>query len=174
MTTIAAPTKVFADRIGRIEVSATMAVAAEAAKLRAQGANLVDFGAGEPHFATPRHIKDAAIAAIEANFTRYTVVPGIPDVRKAIVDRHACDFGSDYTIDEEVFTTGGKLALFNTIQVLVDHGDEVILPVPYWVSFKDIIQYAGGKVVLVESKEEENFRITARMIEAAITSKTKA
>jgi aspartate aminotransferase len=78
----------------------------------------VDFGAGEPHFATPRHIKDAAIAAIEANFTRYTVVPGIPDVRKAIVERHACDFGSDYTIDEAVFTAGGKLALFNTIQVL--------------------------------------------------------
>ena len=94
--TVTAPAKVFADRIGRIEVSATMAVAAEAAKLRAQGANLVDFGAGEPHFPTPRHIKDAAIAAIEANFTRYTVVPGIPDVRKAIVERHACDFGSDY------------------------------------------------------------------------------
>ncbi len=91
-TTVAAPSKIFADRIGRIEVSATMAVAAEAAKLRAQGVNLVDFGAGEPHFPTPRHIKDAAIAAIEANFTRYTVVPGIPDVRKAIVDRHACDF----------------------------------------------------------------------------------
>ena len=106
--TVTAPTKIFADRIGRIEVSATMAVAAEAAKLRAQGANLVDFGAGEPHFATPRHIKDAAIAAIEANFTRYTVVPGIPDVRKAIVDRHACDFGSDYTIDEAVFTSGGN------------------------------------------------------------------
>ena len=85
--TVTAPAKVFADRIGRIEVSATMAVAAEAAKLRAQGANLVDFGAGEPHFPTPRHIKDAAIAAIDANFTRYTVVPGIPDVRKAIVDR---------------------------------------------------------------------------------------
>ena len=126
--TVAAPAKVFADRIGRIEVSATMAVAAEAAKLRAQGANLVDFGAGEPHFATPRHIKDAAIAAIEANFTRYTVVPGIPDVRKAIVERHATDFGSDYALDEAIFTTGGKLALFNTIQVLVDHGDEVILP----------------------------------------------
>ena len=91
-----------------------------------------------------------------------------------MVDRHACDFGSNYTPDECVFTTGGKLALFNAIQVLVDHGDEVILPVPYWVSFKDIIQYAGGKVVLVESKEEENFRITAKMIEAAITPKTKA
>jgi len=172
--TVAAPAKVFADRIGRIEVSATMAVAAEAAKLRGQGVNLVDFGAGEPHFATPRHIKDAAIAAIEANFTRYTVVPGIPDVRKAIVERHAADFGSEYTADEAVFTTGGKLALFNTIQVLVDHGDEVILPVPYWVSFKDIIQYAGGKVIFLETNEAENFRITADAIEKAITPRTKA
>jgi aspartate aminotransferase len=172
--TVVAPAKVFADRIGRIEVSATMAVAAEAAKLRAQGANLVDFGAGEPHFPTPRHIKDAAIVAIEANFTRYTVVPGIPDVRKAIVERHACDFGSDYSIDEAIFTTGGKHALFNTLQILVDHGDEVILPVPYWVSFKDIIQYAGGKVVYLETSEAENFRITADAIEAAITPRTKA
>jgi aspartate aminotransferase len=174
MTTVAAPSKVFADRIGRIEVSATMAVAAEAAKLRAQGANLVDFGAGEPHFATPRHIKDAAIAAIEANFTRYTVVPGIPDVRKAIVDRHAADFGSDYSIDEAIFTTGEKHALFNAVQILVDHGDEVILPVPYWVSFKDIIQYAGGKVVYLQTSEAENFRITADAIEQAITPRTKA
>jgi aspartate aminotransferase len=174
MTTVAAPAKIFADRIGRIEVSATMAVAAEAAKLRAQGAKLVDFGAGEPHFPTPQHIKDAAIAAIDANFTRYTVVPGIPDVRKAIVERHAKDFSSDYSIDEAIFTTGGKLALFNTIQILVDHGDEVILPVPYWVSFKDIIQYAGGKVVFLETSEAENFRITADAIEKAITPRTKA
>jgi len=151
-----------------------MAVAAEAAKLRAQGAHLIDFGAGEPHFPTPRHIKDAAIAAIDANFTRYTVVPGIPDVRKAIVDRHATDFGSNYTVDEAIFTTGGKLALFNTLQVLVDHGDEVILPVPYWVSFKDIIQYAGGKVVYLETSEAESFRITADAIEKAVTPRTKA
>ena len=173
--TASSPSKtIFADRIGRIEVSATMAVAAEAAKLRAGGANLVDFGAGEPHFSTPRHIKDAAIAAIDANFTRYTVVPGIPDVRKAIVDRHVADFGSDYAIDEAIFTTGGKHALFNAIQILVDHGDEVILPVPYWVSFKDIIQYAGGKVVFLETSEAESFRITADAIEKAITPKTKA
>jgi len=172
--TTATATKIFADRIGRIEVSATMAITAAALKLKSEGVSLSDFGAGEPHFPTPRHIKDAAIEAIEKNFTRYTNVAGIPEVRKAVVDRHACDFGSNYTPDECVFTTGGKLALFNAIQVLVDHGDEVILPVPYWVSFKDIIQYAGGKVVLVESKEEENFRITAKMIEAAITPKTKA
>jgi len=151
-----------------------MAVTAEAAKLRAQGAKLVDFGAGEPHFATPRHIKDAAIEAIEANFTRYTTVAGIPEVRQAIVERHATDFGSDYSPEEAVFTTGGKLALFNAIQVLVDHGDEVILPVPYWVSFKDIIQYAGGKVVYLETSEAENFRITADGIEQAITPRTKA
>ncbi len=166
--------KLFADRINRIEVSATMAITAAALKLKAEGISLSDFGAGEPHFATPRHIKDAAIEAIEQNFTRYTAVAGIPEVRRAIVDRHACDFGSNYTPEECVFTTGGKLALFNAIQVLVDHGDEVILPVPYWVSFKDIIQYAGGVVVPVQSREDENFRITAGMIEAAITPKTKA
>jgi aspartate aminotransferase len=172
MTTTA--TALFSDRIGRIEISATMAVTAEAAKLRAQGAKLVDFGAGEPHFATPQHIKDAAIAAIQGNFTRYTVVSGIPELRQAIVERHAADFGSAYTPDEAIFTTGGKLALFNAIQVLVDHGDEVILPAPYWVSFKDIVQYAGGKVVYLETSEAENFRVTADAIEAAITPKTKA
>src|ERR1700710_1540589 len=166
--------KVLSDRINRIEVSATMAITAEALKMKAQGIDLADFGAGEPHFATPQHIKDAAIEAIQKNFTKYPAVPGVPEVRKAIVDRHAADFGSNYTVEECVFTTGGKLALFNAIQVLVDHGDEVILPVPYWVSFKDIIQYAGGKVVYVESDERENFRITAKMIEAAITDRTKA
>jgi aspartate aminotransferase len=90
------------------------------------------------------------------------------------VDRHAADFDSDYAVDEAIFTTGGKLALFNTIQVLIDHGDEVILPVPYWVSFKDIIQYAGGKVIFLETSEAENFRITADAIEKAITPNTKA
>ena len=167
-------TKVLTDRINRIEVSATMAITAEALKMEAAGIRLSNFGAGEPHFATPRHIKDAAIDAIEKNFSKYTNVAGVPAVRKAVVERHATDFGSNYAVDECVFTTGGKLALFNAIQVLVDHGDEVILPVPYWVSFKDIIQYAGGKVVLVESDEREDFRITAKMIEAAITPKTKA
>jgi aspartate aminotransferase len=166
--------KVLTDRINRIEVSATMAITAEALKMKAQGIALSDFGAGEPHFATPRHIKDAAIDAIEKNFSRYTAVAGIPEVRKAVVERHAADFGSNYTPEECVFTTGGKLALFNAVQVLIDHGDEVILPVPYWVSFKDIIQYAGGVPVYVESDEAENFRVTAKMIEAAITPKTKA
>jgi aspartate aminotransferase len=172
MTTTAAD--VFSERIGRIEISATMAVTAEAAKLRAQGAKLVDFGAGEPHFATPQHIKDAAIAAIQGNFTKYTVVSGIPELRQAIVERHAADFGSSYTPDEAIFSTGGKLAIFNAIQVLVDHGDEVIVPVPYWVSYKDIVQYAGATCVFVEAPEAEGFRVTAEAIERAITPKTKA
>src|SRR6266849_7839948 len=166
-------TKQFTDRVNRIEISATMAVVAEAAKLKAAGADLVEFGAGEPHFPTPQHIKDAAIAAIQQNFTRYTPVAGIPELRAAIVKRHATAFGSNYKPEEAIASTGGKLALFNAIQVLVDHGDEVILPVPYWVSFKDIIEYAGGKVVLVEGKEEENFRITSEMIERHITPRTR-
>jgi aspartate aminotransferase len=172
MTTTA--TKVLTDRINRIEVSATMAITAEALKMQAAGIDLANFGAGEPHFSTPAHIKRAAIEAIEQDFSKYTAVAGVPQVRKAVVERHAADFGSNYTVEECVFTTGGKLALFNAIQVLVDHGDEVILPVPYWVSFKDIIQYAGGVPVYVEGREEEDFRITAQMIEAAITPRTKA
>src|SRR6195952_4667720 len=167
-------TKTFSERIGRIEVSATMAITAEALRLKATGVDLADFGAGEPHFATPAHIKRAAIEAIEKGYTRYTAVAGIPEVRRAIVDRHAADFGTAYAVDECVFTTGGKLALFNAIEVLIDHGDEVILPVPYWVSYKDIIQYAGGKVVYIETDESENFRVTAEAIEGAITPRTRA
>ncbi len=174
MSTTAIAQKLFTDRINRIEVSATMAVTAEAGRLKAEGINLVDFGAGEPHFSTPQHIKDAAIQAIEQNHTRYTAVPGTPDVRKAIVARHAEDFGTDYAPDEAVFTTGGKLAIFNLVQVLIEHGDEVIVPLPYWVSYKDIVQYAGGVPVFLETSESENFRITAEAIEALITPRTKA
>jgi aspartate aminotransferase len=166
--------KLFSDRVNRIEVSATMAVVAEAAKLKATGADLVEFGAGEPHFSTPQHIKDAAIAAIQQDFTRYTPVSGIPELRAAIVKRHAADFGSAYKPEEAIASTGGKLALFNAIQVLVDHGDEVILPVPYWVSFKDIIEYAGGKCVYGETSEAEGFRLTAEIIERKITARTRA
>jgi aspartate aminotransferase len=164
----------FSARVNRIEVSATIAMTAEAAKLRAKGIDLCDMGMGEPHFNTPRHIKDAGIAAIEQNFTKYTAVGGIPELRKAIVKRHATDFGSNYTAEEAVAATGGKQALFNAIQVLVDHGDEVIIPVPYWVSFKDIVEYAGGKCVYVEADEKQDFRLTAEMIERAITSRTRA
>lgn len=166
--------KQFSDRVNRIEISATMAVVAEAAKLKAGGAELVEFGAGEPHFATPQHIKDAAIAAIQQNFTKYTPVAGIPELRSAIVKRHAADFGSAYKPEEAIVSTGGKLALFNAIQVLVDHGDEVILPVPYWVSFKDIIEYAGGRCVYVETDEADGFQLTAEMIERRVSSRTRA
>ncbi len=166
--------KVLTDRINRIEVSATMAITAEALKMQAAGIDLANFGAGEPHFSTPQHIKDAAIDAITKNFSRYTNVAGIPEVRKAVVERHAADFGTNYTVEECVFTAGGKLAIFNAIEVLVEHGDEVIVPVPFWVSYKDIIEFAGGKPVFVESSEAENFRVTAKMIEAAITDRTKA
>jgi len=170
----ATATKVLTDRINRIEVSATMAITAEALKLKAQGIDLADFGAGEPHFSTPQHIKDAAIQAIQQNVTRYTAVAGTPEVRKAIVDRHAADFGTNYAADECVFTAGGKLAIFNAVEVLVEHGDEVIVPVPFWVSYKDIIEFAGGTPVFLETDEADNFRVTVETVEAAITEKTKA
>ena len=142
------------ERINRIEPSATMAVVAEADKLRQAGVDVVDLSVGEPHFSTPQHIKDAAIAAINNNFTRYTAVGGTAELKDAITNRHAQDFGSAYKRDEAMASVGGKHVLFNAIQVLVDHRDEVILPVPYWVSFKDIIRYAGGNCVLLESDEE--------------------
>jgi aspartate aminotransferase len=171
--TEATPALKLTERINRIEPSATMAVVAEADKLRQQGIDVVDFGAGEPHFSTPQHVKDAAIAAIQNNFSKYTAVAGTAELRDAIVRRHAADFQSDYRREETMASVGGKHALFNAIQVLVDHGDEVILPVPYWVSFKDIIQYAGGKVVYLPTDEAENFRVTADAIEKAITPRTK-
>ena len=172
--TVAAPARVLTDRINRIEVSATMAITAEALKMKSQGIDLADFGAGEPHFSTPQHIKNAAIDAIQKNFTRYTAVAGVPEVRKAIIERHAADFGTNYTVEECVFSAGGKLSIFNAAEVLIDHGDEVIIPTPYWVSYKDIVQFVGGKPVFVETSEAENFRVTAKMIEAAVTERTKA
>ena len=171
--TEATPAVKLTDRINRIEPSATMAVVAEADKLRQQGIDVVDFGAGEPHFSTPQHIKDAGIAAIEGNFTRYTAVGGTVELRDAIVHRHAVDFDSDYRREESIASVGGKHALFNAIQILVDHGDEVILPAPYWVSFKDIVRYAGGNCVLLESDEAQGFRVTAEMIERLMTPRTK-
>lgn len=171
--TEAIPAVKLTDRINRIEPSATLAVVAEADKLRQQGIDVVDFGAGEPHFSTPQHIKDAAILAIQNNFTKYTPVGGTAELRDAIVHRHAVDFDSDYRREEVIASTGGKHALFNAIQVLVDHGDDVILPVPYWVSFKDIVRYAGGNCILLETDEGQGFRLTAEMIERVITPRTK-
>lgn len=162
-----------AERINRIEPSATMAAVAEADKLRQQGIDVVDATAGEPHFSTPEHIKEAAIAAIRGNFSRYTPVGGTTELKDAISKRHAADFGSAYKREETCASVGGKHALFNAISVLVDHGDEVILPVPYWVSFKDMVNYAGGKCVLLISDESQDFRVTAQMVARLVTSKTK-
>jgi aspartate aminotransferase len=171
--TEAVPALKLTERINRIEPSATMAVVAEADKLRQSGVDVVDLSVGEPHFSTPQHIKDAAIAAINSNFTRYTAVGGTVELKDAIVYRHAQDFGSAYKREEAMASVGGKHVLFNAMQVLVDHGDEVILPVPYWVSFKDIVRYAGGNCVLLESDEEQGFRVTAKMIERLVTPRTK-
>jgi aspartate aminotransferase len=162
------------ERINRIEVSATLAVANEADRMRKEGADLVDFGAGEPHFDTPQHIKDAAIAAIQANFTKYTPVAGVVELRDAIAKRHATDFGSAYKREEVAAATGGKQALFNSIQVLVQHGDEVIIPTPAWVSFKDIVGYAGGKSVFVPTDEANGFALSQELVERAITPSTRA
>jgi aspartate aminotransferase len=163
----------FTARIGRIEISATMAINNEATAMRAQGVDLVDFGAGEPHFTTPEHIKQAAIEAIQQNFTKYTAVAGIRELREAIAARHQQDFGSNYSFDECIVTTGGKSALFNTFQVLIDHGDEVIVPVPYWVSFKDMVEYCGGKCNFLQTRADDGFRLTAAMVEKAITPRTR-
>ena len=171
--TEATPALKLSERINRIKPSATMAVVAEADKLRQQGVDVVDFGAGEPHFSTPQHIKDAAISAIQSNFSKYTAVGGTAELRDAIVHRHAVDFDSDYRREETMASVGGKHALFNAIQVLVDHGDEVILPVPYWVSFNDIVRYAGGNCVLLETDEADGFRITAEMVARLVTPRTK-
>jgi aspartate aminotransferase len=171
--TEAAPAVKLTERINRIQPSATMAVVAEADKLRQLGVDVVDLSVGEPHFSTPQHIKDAAIAAIQANFTKYTAAAGTAELRDAIVRRHTEDFGSGYRREEAVASVGGKHVLFNAIQVLVDHGDEVILPVPYWVSFKDIVNYAGGNCVFLETDEAQGFRVTAEAIERLVTPRTK-
>src|SRR5258708_18124639 len=157
MTTATSEALKLTERINRIQPSATMAVVAEADKLRGKGIDVVDSGAGEPHFPTPQHIKDAAIAAIQGNFTKYTAVAGTPELRDAIVYRHATDFDSDYRREEVIASVGGKNAVFNAIQVLVGHGDEVILPVPSWVSFKDIFPYARGHNVLLTSHHTHCF-----------------
>ena len=137
----------FSERISRISVSSTAAVLQKAEKLRATGAMLVDFGAGEPDFPTPDHIKQAAVRALEENFTKYTPTGGTRELKDALVSRHARDFGSSYSVEECLVTVGGKQAIFQAIVATINSGDEVILPVPYWVSFLDIIHYAGGKAV---------------------------
>lgn len=150
-----------------------MKVAAEADILKREGVDLVDFGAGEPDFPTPDNIKQAAVDAIHGNFTKYTPVGGTQDLKQAICERHHADYGSNFQPSECVVTVGGKHAVFNLVQVLINPGDEVIIPVPYWVTYQDVVRYAGAKCVFVETDEQSGFLLTAAMVEKAITPKTR-
>jgi aspartate aminotransferase len=161
------------ESISRISVSPTAAVVMKADKLKSSGVNLVDFGAGEPDFPTPENIKRAAIEALEKNFTKYTATGGIRELKAAIVERHASDFGSNYTPQECLVTVGGKQAIFEAVAATINPGDEVLLPVPYWVSFIDIIHYAGGKAVLVGTEQETNFALTTAEAAKRVTPKTR-
>ena len=161
------------ERLSTISVSSTMKVAAEADRLRREGVDVVDFGAGEPDFPTPDNIKKAAIDAIHGNFTKYTPAGGTQELKQAICDRHKLDYGTNYSAAECVITVGGKHAIFGYMQVLINPGDEVIVPVPYWVTYKDVVNYAGGKCVFVETDEDSGFNLTAEMIAKHITPKTK-
>jgi len=162
-----------AERISTISVSSTMAVSAEADRLRRAGKDVVDFGAGEPDFPTPENVKRAAFDAIHANFTKYTNTGGIDELKQAVIDRHKSDYGTSYSIKECLITVGGKHAIFNLMQALIDPGDEVIIPVPYWVTYKDVVNYAGAKCVFVETDEDDGFKLRASMIERAVTPNTK-
>jgi len=163
----------FSERISRISVSPTAAVLQKADKMRANGVKLVDFGAGEPDFPTPDHIKRAAVHALEENFTKYTPTGGTRELKEAVVNRHAKDFGSTYAPEECLITVGGKQAIFEAVVSTINKGDEVILPVPYWVSFLDIINYAGGNAVFLETDEAENFAVRADAVEKLITPRTR-
>ena len=161
------------NRINRIQVSPTSVVINAAEQMKAKGIDIADFGPGEPDFPTPDHIKKAAIRAIEENRTKYTPTGGIMPLREAIVSWHKRELGSDYTAKECVVNVGGKHSIFNAVCVLIQNGDEVILPAPYWVSYPDIIKYAGGTPVIVPTRAEDGFAAKAAEIEKAITPKTK-
>ncbi len=163
----------FSQRVSRISISSTAAVFAAAAQLKAQGVDVVDLSAGEPDFPTPANVKRAALEAIQNDFTRYTPTDGIPELKEAIVRRHAQDFQSDYSTEEVLVTVGGKHAIFNAISALIQPGDEVVIPTPYWVTFKEAAYYAGAACTFVPTAEPENFRLTARQIEAAVSPKTR-
>ena len=162
-----------AARISRISVSKTMAVMEAAIKLREQGIDVVDFGPGEPDFPTPENIKTAAVRAINANFTKYTAIGGIKELKKAIVEKHAREFGSNYDISECVVNFGGKHALFNIFCAVVDEGEDVIIPTPYWVTFADIARFVNSNPIFLPTKESDGFRLTADILERALTPRTR-
>ena len=162
-----------AERVSLISMSATMKVSADAARLKREGIDVVGFGAGEPDFPTPEHIKLAGVKAIEDNFTKYTQTGGIPELKEAICARHADDYGTSYKPSECMVNVGGKHTIFNYTQVILNPGDEVIIPVPYWVTYKDVVNYTGAKCVFVDTDEDSGFTFTAEMIERHMTPKTK-
>ncbi len=168
------PTMAFlSTALGRIQPSPTIAVSNRAAELKADGKDVIGLGAGEPDFDTPDHIKEAAIAAIRAGDTKYTIVDGTKALKQAIVAKFKRENGLDYTTDQVTVNSGGKQTIFNAILATVDPGDEVLIPTPYWVSYPDIVQLAGGTPVFVPASIDTGFRITPEALDRAITPKTK-
>ena len=160
-------------RVQAIKPSPTLAVTARAAKLKAEGKDIIGLGAGEPDFDTPQHIKDAAIAAINAGFTKYTAVGGTPSLKTAIIAKFKRDNGFDYTAKQILVSCGGKQSFFNLALAVINPGDEVIIPAPYWVSYPDIVIIAEGKPVIVQAGIEQGFKLTPAQLKAAITPKTR-
>lgn len=160
-------------RVQAIKPSPTLAVTARASKLKAEGKDIIGLGAGEPDFDTPQHIKDAAIAAINNGFTKYTAVGGTPSLKQAIVAKFKRDNGLDYTAKQILVSCGGKQSFFNLALAIINPGDEVIIPAPYWVSYPDIALIAEGKPIIVQAGIEQDFKMSAAQLAAALTTKTK-
>jgi len=160
-------------RVQSIKPSPTLAVSARAAKLKAEGRDIIGLGVGEPDFDTPGHIKDAAIAAINAGFTKYTAVGGTPGLKQAVIGKFKRDNGLDYAAKEILVSCGGKQSFYNLAQAVINPGDEVIIPAPYWVSYPDMVLLADGVPVIIEAGIEQGFRITPAQLEAAITPNTR-
>lgn len=165
--------KTLSDRVRSIKPSPTLAVTARAAAMKAAGKDIVGLGAGEPDFDTPEHIKQAAIKAIQDGFTKYTAVGGTPSLKKAIVDKFRRENGFDYEAKQVLVSCGGKQSFYNLAQALLNPGDEVIIPAPYWVSYPDMVLLAGAKPVIVDGPQSQNFKITPSQLEGAITSRTR-
>ena len=162
-----------ADRLKAIKPSPTLAVTAKAARLKAEGKDIIGLGAGEPDFDTPQHIKDAAIAAMNKGLTKYTAAGGTPSLKKAIIAKFKRENGLDYTERQILVSCGGKQSCFNLCLALLNPGDEVIIPAPYWVSYPDMAMMAGAKPVFVAAGIEQGFRLNAAQLEKAITPKTR-
>ncbi len=160
-------------RVRNIKPSPTLAVSALAAQLKAEGRDIIGLGVGEPDFDTPQHIKDAAIAAIQRGFTKYTAVGGTPSLKKAVADKFRRDNGLDYAPNQVIVSCGGKQSFYNLVQAVIGPGDEVIIPAPYWVSYPDIVILADGTPVIVEAGIELGFKITPALLAAAITPRTR-